>query len=146
MKCIIRSHVQRIPVDDTLTAFPVLNLMSLPGLEDKLKKKKNTGCFSHQRTIREPGTLQSLQLTVTQIASRNLSQRVVIKINGAHKFASAERVVFNEILWGSQLSSPRSGRERRGGEGGSGVDGRRGDVGENDIRYISMGKQRQHAY
>lgn len=38
----------------------------------------------------------------------------------------------------------------RGGEGGSGVDGRRGvleRVGdENDIRYISMGKQRQHAY
>lgn len=50
------------------------------------------------RITREAGNRRSVQLTITQIALRNLSQRVVIKINGAHKFASAERVVFNEIL------------------------------------------------
>lgn len=51
-----------------------------------------------KRISREPRTQQSVQCTITYIALRNLSQRVVIKINGPHKFASAERVVFNEIL------------------------------------------------
>lgn len=64
----------------------------------KKKKKRKQDALLMTRITREAGNRRSVQLTITQIALRNLSQRVVIKINGAHKFASAERVVFNEIL------------------------------------------------
>lgn len=63
-----------------------------------MAEKKPQDALLMKRITREPGNQQSVQLTITQIALRNLSQRVVIKINGAHKFASAEHVVFNEIL------------------------------------------------
>lgn len=62
------------------------------------KKKNKLSALLMRRGTRDPRTQQSVQHTITQIALRSLSQRVVIKINGAHKFASAERVVFNEIL------------------------------------------------
>lgn len=62
------------------------------------KKKKQQLDALLMRSTGHPGTQQSVQHTITQIALRSLSQRVVIKINGAHKFASAKRVVFNEIL------------------------------------------------
>lgn len=70
-----------------------------------------TGCpFFCEAQQQRPWNLQSVQHTITQIALKSLSQRVVIKTNGPHKFASADRVVFNEILWGSQLSVPQTGR------------------------------------
>lgn len=62
------------------------------------EKKNKLSALLMRRGTRDPRTQQSVQHTITQIALRSLSQRVVIKINGAHKFASAERVVFNEIL------------------------------------------------
>lgn len=51
-----------------------------------------------ERGIRYLRAEQSALHTITQIAFKSLPQRVVIKINGAHKFASAEHVVFDEIL------------------------------------------------
>lgn len=62
------------------------------------KKQTKLDALLMRRGTGDPETRQSVQHTITQIALRSLSQRVVIKINGAHKFASAERVVFNEIL------------------------------------------------
>lgn len=67
--------------------------MSLSWLE-----KKQLDALLMERGSRDPWTQQSVQHTITQIALKSRSHRVVIKINGAHKFASAERVVFNEIL------------------------------------------------
>lgn len=62
------------------------------------KKQTKLDVLLVKRGTEDPGTQQSARHTITQIALKSLSQRVVIKINGAHKFASAERVVFNEIL------------------------------------------------
>jgi len=61
-------------------------------------EKKKLMSFLMRSSTRDPGTQQSVQHTNAQIALKSLSQRVVIKINGPHKFASADRVVFNEIL------------------------------------------------
>ena len=63
---------------------------------EKKKKKKKLAVLLMRRGPRDSAI--SSAHNNTNYTEKPFSQRLVIKINGAHKFASAERVVFNEIL------------------------------------------------
>lgn len=85
-------------------------------------------------TWKEASLDWSLQHTTTQIALNSLPEELWLKQMGLVNFPLQSVVFFNEILWGSPPLT-----ELVKEEGGGGVRA-------NDIRYISTGKQRHHAY
>lgn len=78
-------------------------------------KKKKSGVLFYEEQQQRPWNLQSVQHTITQIALKSFLKESWLKQMGLINLLVSTVGVFNEILWGSQLTVPRRERGSWGG-------------------------------